>query len=255
MAKIRPFFGNILRALPLGLGVPVLAVMATSRAGDVGKNLASWATALGWNNFAEWVTVHITGARLIWGIVIFLIVYVVIVWGLPTFIRRAEQNRVAVVVPLVTVALIALVIIALLIVQTPAVTWEFPEEQQQALRTAVEKTNTNINMAIYPVPGAPSDAVAFAYDLMHVFDGANTRKFKIAHPEASWSVAVVPFDAYNSPLETGIQIAVPTHTDPTKNQNAKVLKSVLEKAGFQPTFNEDNRLQDHQVTLVVGKHP
>jgi len=120
--------------------------------------------------------------------------------------------------------------------------WQLTPVEKERLVSAITAEEKKAPFPIFPMPGAP-DAVSFAYSVMWAFS------------EGQWAAAVLPFDAYNSPLEVGVKIAVKRGTDPEKNRNAQALKAVFAKAGIKVSYNDDVRLQDDQIALVVGRRP
>ena len=122
--------------------------------------------------------------------------------------------------------------------------WKFTDKDQTTLEAAMAKEPKKISFAVIPVPASPS-ATAYAYSLLKFMGWGK-----------GWGVSVHPFDAFNSPEDTGLKIAVRKGTDPNKNENAQILKRVLENLGYKIPFTNDPRIEnDEDIILVVGKHP
>ena len=85
---------------------------------------------------------------------------------------------------------------------------------------------------------------------MHLFTGVDA-----AGAKEPWVVTISLLDAYISPYEIGLKIATANGNDPTKNQNAQILKYIFKQAKIETSFMSDKRLQGDAVKLVIGKHP
>lgn len=127
--------------------------------------------------------------------------------------------------------------------------WKLSHIQIDELNEAINNSPKKLTFSIVTVPGAPSDAVSFGYDLMHIFGGMNGRKGE------SWLVNIVTVDGYHSPDDVGLKIDVAVDNDPTKNENAQILKEIFGKAKIETSFSMDGRLHGNDVLLVIGKQP
>jgi hypothetical protein len=233
---------KILKALPLGIGVPMIAVAASNGPDDVGRNLAKWPAALGWNEAAHWVAEYLTGPKVFWGTIIFCAVYVLVVWGLPALLRHTKTATAAITIPIIVAFIFIGSLFAGYHLAQPNV-WHFTDDQKKILTAAMAKEPQKLNFGVIPVPASPS-AIAYSYSLL-----------KFMGWENGWGVQVLPYDAYYSPEDVGLKIAVKKGTDPETNENAQTLKRVFEALGPKIPFVGDPRLADNGVALIVGARP
>jgi len=122
--------------------------------------------------------------------------------------------------------------------------WEITARQEEDLKIALAFLPTKISFPISVVAGAPGDAVDLGYRLMHLVSAS-----------PGWSAGLNVIDAEFSPRLTGLNIATKVGTDPEKNEKARVLKTIFERAGFKLAYTGDHQLPDGQAKLVIGKHP
>lgn len=130
---------------------------------------------------------------------------------------------------------------------TPSVrVWEMTESQAQAVATFVAADNTpNVKMVITVVPGAPHDAVVEAYRLMWAVQRGKR-----------WQVSVEPFEAYDSPLETGMLIGTPLGKDDvaaTAQASISMMIFKTKLGSFQPRVRPD--ADKGTVVVTIGAHP
>jgi hypothetical protein len=61
---------------------------------------------MGLTDWADWLGTHATGPRVFWAAVLFSVIYLVVVFGLPALIKRAPSNIAAFAVPIIVTILI-----------------------------------------------------------------------------------------------------------------------------------------------------
>jgi hypothetical protein len=76
---------ELVKALPLGLGLPVLIGVASVKPEDAVSNLAAWAQWLGIHDVPEWLKAPGIDNKVIIGTIVVGIVYAMAVWGFPRF--------------------------------------------------------------------------------------------------------------------------------------------------------------------------
>jgi hypothetical protein len=85
---------QILKALPLGLGLPVLIAAASVSPKDAISNLSKWAAYLGIHNIPPWLSNVATDRWVIYGSLLVAVVYFFAMWG-PRFratVRPGEAH-------------------------------------------------------------------------------------------------------------------------------------------------------------------
>ncbi len=96
----REFKWIIVKSLPLGVILPITIFFGSVGPDDFAKNYAGWARKFGLANQADWLSLHATGPRVFWGVVLVSIVYLLIAFIIPSLIRRAQKDRAAIAVPM-----------------------------------------------------------------------------------------------------------------------------------------------------------
>jgi len=232
---------NLIGALPLGLFLPMIVLMASLGPDDVSKNMAKWPSALGWYKFAAWLELYATGPRVLWGSLILCFIYGAVVWGLPALIYRTKKQTAVILVPVAALLIIGFVAVGGFVIgQQDPPDWHITAAQSQKLREIL-KGQEKFDFAIILVPGQTS-SIPLAYDLMNIFGYGN-----------GWSVGVLPYDAEHAPTTTGMAVAVRTGSDFKANANALRLKAILQDAGFVVKETNDRRLPENAVAIVLGR--
>jgi hypothetical protein len=81
-----------IKALPLGLGVPVVIGAASVKPDDAVSNLAAWAHWFGVHDVPQWVNSPSVDGKVIAGTIGVSIVYAFLVWGIPAFRHHAPAK-------------------------------------------------------------------------------------------------------------------------------------------------------------------
>jgi hypothetical protein len=87
-------FWQILKALPLGLGVPIVIGAASVRPEDAASNLSGWLRIMGIRNVPEWLASPSIDRRVIIATIIIAVIYSSIVWGIP-YLRKHRITKAA----------------------------------------------------------------------------------------------------------------------------------------------------------------
>lgn len=124
--------------------------------------------------------------------------------------------------------------------------WKFSEPQKRDLRIALTASPIRIPVAITVVPGAPSDAVDAAYEVMYAFQDAH-----------DWPVGLaISGDAFFSPHNVGLLLAFPNGTDLGKDEKVNALKSAFTKGGFDNiVLSFSPHAPNDGVEIVLGRNP
>jgi hypothetical protein len=77
------------KALPLGLGLPVVIAAASVKPEDAASNISAWAHWLGVQSVPPWLSTPTADTRVIWGALGVSVVYAFLVWAVPA-IRQAR---------------------------------------------------------------------------------------------------------------------------------------------------------------------
>jgi hypothetical protein len=88
-------FWQILKALPLGLGVPIVIGAASVKPEDAASNLSGWLRIMGIRNVPDWLASPSIDRRVIIATIILAIVYSSIVWGIP-YLRKHRIKKTSV---------------------------------------------------------------------------------------------------------------------------------------------------------------
>lgn len=115
--RINEWKWTILRALPLGVLLPVTIFFGSVGPDDFAKNYAGWARKFGLINSADWLARHATGPRVFWTTVLVSVVYLAIAFGLPFLIRHTRKNTAVVVVPISVAFIVVGAVSGLYIIQ------------------------------------------------------------------------------------------------------------------------------------------
>src|SRR5260370_4763805 len=83
---------EILKALPLGVAVPMLVGAASVRHEDAVSNLLKWVHRIGIHDLPDWLTYASTDRRVIYASLFAAFVYAVVMWGRP-ILRGASALR------------------------------------------------------------------------------------------------------------------------------------------------------------------
>jgi hypothetical protein len=85
-------FWQILKALPLGLGVPIVIGAASVKPEDAASNLSGWLRIMGIRNVPDWLASPSIDRRVIIATIIIAIIYSSIVWGIP-YLRKHRIKK------------------------------------------------------------------------------------------------------------------------------------------------------------------
>src|ERR1700676_1113178 len=91
---------TILRALPLGVFLPMSVFFGSVGPDDFARNYANWAKKWGLDGWVDWLGQHATGPRVFWSAIFVTVIYVAIAFGLPSLIKHTKKNTATVVVPI-----------------------------------------------------------------------------------------------------------------------------------------------------------
>jgi hypothetical protein len=121
-------------------------------------------------------------------------------------------------------------------------TWQFTAAQQTSLKSALQHEKDKFRIVLIPVAGSPA-ATAFAYKLMPIVGSDRP-------------VSLVPYDPYNPPSKTGLEIAMKMGGEADKNAKAAALKNILETVmGIKVRFSHHPGLPEGNIALIIGAPP
>ncbi|MFZ2081242.1 MAG: hypothetical protein WAV38_32265 [Xanthobacteraceae bacterium] len=242
---LEKYRSTIIRTLPLGVLLPTAFFFGAIGPDDVARNYANWARTFGLRDWADWLAQYANGPRVFWAVVSVSLIYLAVSFGMPAIVKKARKSAAAVYVPICTTALIIGAVYAWYAV-TLIGEWYISPTEESDLKAAIAAAPTPINsVLISVVPAAGTSAMSMGYNLMYIFSSA-----------PGWHATLNVIDPEYSPKQMGLRISVKAHTDPEKNANAMLLKSIFEKAGFHPDLGGDNMMIDAAAAkIVVGKSP
>jgi hypothetical protein len=81
-----------IKAIPLGLGVPVVIGAATVKPEDAASNIAAWAHWLGIHDVPQWMTNPTIDGKVIAGTAMVGAVYAFLIWGVPFLRKKATEE-------------------------------------------------------------------------------------------------------------------------------------------------------------------
>jgi hypothetical protein len=84
---------NFLKALPLGVFLPLAFVMASVAPGDAVSNLSKWARLFGLSDLPSWLTAKSADHQIPLYILALSIVYAATVWGIPFYRKHRRTPR------------------------------------------------------------------------------------------------------------------------------------------------------------------
>jgi hypothetical protein len=87
-------FWQIFKALPLGLGVPIVIGAASVKPDEAGSNLAAWAQWVGIHDIPTWLNTPGIDGKVITGTILIAAIYAFGVWGAPLLRRSSVKERV-----------------------------------------------------------------------------------------------------------------------------------------------------------------
>jgi hypothetical protein len=236
---------GLLGSLPLGVGVPMISLMASLGPDEVSKNLAKWPSKLGWEELAGWLERYATGPRVFWATITVSVVYGAIVWGIPALIYRTRKQTAVILVPLATLFIVACVGVGGFLIGRQEVDWQLRSSQRRDLLDALNAAPERFPFMITTVPAAPSDAVRLGYDFMHVVNQAT-----------GWAVVLRTVgDPEFYPEYTGLIIAFKINTNPDENRKAKLLRAIFGVTGFRVHYLGHHNFPAEEAMLVIGKRP
>lgn len=76
---------SILKALPLGLVVPIVIGAASVKPEDAASNLSGWVRIMGVRNVPDWLAAPSIDKRVIIATIIIAVIYSSVIWGIPYF--------------------------------------------------------------------------------------------------------------------------------------------------------------------------
>jgi hypothetical protein len=85
-------FRQILKALPLGLGVPIVIGAASVKPEDAASNLSGWLRIMGIRNVPDWLVSPSIDRRVIIATIIIAVIYSSFVWGIP-YLRKHRIKK------------------------------------------------------------------------------------------------------------------------------------------------------------------
>lgn len=87
-------FWQILKAIPLGLGVPIVIGAASIKPEDAASNLAAWAQWVGIHNVPTWLNTPGIDEKVIAGTILVATIYTFGIWGVPLIRGSNYKERV-----------------------------------------------------------------------------------------------------------------------------------------------------------------
>jgi hypothetical protein len=111
--RLRAYRSGIVKAIPLGVFLPMMIFFGSVGPDDYAKNYAAWARKFGLSDWADWLNQHLNGPRVFWGTIFICLTYLVIAFAIPWLIRRTKTDTAAVVIPIVVAAIVLLAVLGL----------------------------------------------------------------------------------------------------------------------------------------------
>jgi hypothetical protein len=84
------------KAIPLGLGLPVIIGAASVKPEDAASNLAAWAYLLGFEHVPSWLQNPSADRNVIVGSLAIGAVYAFVVWGTPGYRLRKRRRKISI---------------------------------------------------------------------------------------------------------------------------------------------------------------
>jgi hypothetical protein len=103
---MREYRWDILKALPLGVLLPMTFFFGSVGPDDFARNYAGWARKWGLTAWADWLSLYATGPRVFWGTVLISSIYLATAFVLPYLIRHTSKNAATVAVPSIVAAIV-----------------------------------------------------------------------------------------------------------------------------------------------------
>ena len=234
----------ILKALPLGLLLPMMLFFGSVGPDDFAKNYAAWARKWGLTDWADWLGAYATGPRVFWAAVLLSVIYLVIVFGLPALIKRAPSNIAAFVVPIIVTILVfvgAYVLYSFSIPGERHVTDLQRAKLKETLAPLLPTLTTQILVCSVDNPEANN----YAVELMDALAKAGLK----IHSMSSEMATPCPIRTLTPEL-TGVAFLVSNPTDPPGE--VRTLTWALASAGIRAGTWNINDFAPSDYALMVG---
>jgi hypothetical protein len=232
----------LLKALPLGLALPLVIAAASIGPEDAASNLAKWVRWLGFSDIPRWLSDKAADHRIIVAAIVFGIAYAIVVWGIPFLIRRTSQSS-------ITVPLIAIVLFfsggLLWQYLNPSPQWRLSVEQAKKLSNLLEQVPAGQRFKV-PLTAliASTASQVYAQQLAEVFE---------TH---EWNCSL-SLDGRMPPNLVGMALIVPNGLNSSAGppQDEMRISEILEKARFRFTIGNFRSFNWPNWTIAIGLPP
>jgi hypothetical protein len=89
---MRSSLSQILKALPLGVALPIMIAVSSVKPEDAASNLSAWGHWLGIHNIPDWLANPALDRKVLYGTLLTSAVYAFVIWGLPQLRRNSQQQ-------------------------------------------------------------------------------------------------------------------------------------------------------------------
>lgn len=248
--RIRKNRSAVFKVLPLGVILPMSIFFGSVGPDDFAKNYAAWAVKFGLVDWANWLSQYATAPRVFWTVILFSVVYVAIVFGIPFLIDNTKTSTAVVAVP-IGVALIVMIAVG---------GQYFIGLQQTAARSMTQAEFAKLVNTFSPIasefPNLLVDAVASSDDA-----AGYAQLFMIAFHRAGITVeGVKPNDengilypslaSVQSPQMKGLFIGVQNSNSPPAV--AIRFHGALAEVGYQARFLTWGSMKGNDFVFVVS---
>jgi hypothetical protein len=215
----------ILKALPLGVLLPMTLFFGSVGPDDFAKNYAAWARKWGLTDWADWLGTYATGPRVFWVTTLLSVIYLVVVFGLPALIKRTPSNIAAFAVPIIVAILMLLGTYGLYLSTTPGER-HITEDQRVQLKETLAPLLPTLSTQILVCSADNPEASNYAVELMAALTQAGLK----IHSMSSEMAIPCPIRVL-TPKLTGVAFLVSNPNDPPSE--VRTLTWALASAGIR----------------------
>jgi hypothetical protein len=214
---------TVLRALPLGVFLPMSLFFGSVGPDDFAKNYGNWARKWGLTDWADWLAEHATGPRVFWSVMLISAVYLAIAFGLPFLIKHTKRSVATVVVPLCVALIVVVAAVGQYAISDRQSADEFPLNRDLAKRLG-EELDAVPKSERFPVTiSCPDSAGLYANKMAAEFQ----RHDWVAKPSCVFLIVST---------STGMGFAISADVSAGKmqiNQKGEKLMAMLDAAGVE----------------------
>ncbi len=242
--KVKEYRVAILKALPLGVFLPMALFLGSVGPDDFSRNYAAWARTFGLTDLAEYLGIYATGSRVFWGTILISFVYVAIAFVIPALMKSLQRDRAVVAVPISVALIVAVAVYGQYAISYPAER-HISEHQRAKLKEILSPIASDFPRALAVAAVNDPEANAYAIELMTALALTG---IKVVSTDTH--ILVPTIIRALTPNVRGVFFQVRDPKNPP--QEVKQLADAMNEAGIAVNFYNNVDFPDTDYALSVG---